>query len=344
MMFRFFFLLIICIMVGNPHILLSSDNDNFRIKGSVEGSSGAKAYLVDIGIFYRLIDNGIILDSCEIENDKFEFKGNVNIPTWCAIKIPEMTKAYQIFILERGDIEVAGHIDKLHESNIFSEGSENDVLKNYNKRSYSLEEKLAMISENPESIVSLHVLDMLLYRSEIDLSQAHSHFSKLSEDIRRSEMGNIVYKRIEQLEHNNWQVLPAFIGTDISGEKISFRDFKGQYVIIDFWATWCQPCMEDMPKLVDIYEKYQDSLEVISVSLDRDINLCRETIEKANMNWRQICSGDASRGVLPLMFNVDAVPRAIIFDKNQNLIYDSSTSEVKFHDFLEDRFFKNSRL
>ncbi|MEW6669060.1 MAG: TlpA disulfide reductase family protein [Thermodesulfobacteriota bacterium] len=62
---------------------------------------------------------------------------------------------------------------------------------------------------------------------------------------------------------------PNFTLEDLSGKKVSLSDHRGQFVLIDFWATWCQPCMRSIPELVDLHKKYRErGLVVLGISLD----------------------------------------------------------------------------
>ncbi|MDZ7860497.1 MAG: thioredoxin-like domain-containing protein [Candidatus Krumholzibacteriota bacterium] len=79
---------------------------------------------------------------------------------------------------------------------------------------------------------------------------------------------------------------------DISGENISLKEFKGKVVLLDFWATWCQPCMIEMPNVIKTYNKYHDQgFEIIGISLDKDIDKLKGYIKENDISWRQIFGG-----------------------------------------------------
>src|SRR5580765_6674614 len=68
----------------------------------------------------------------------------------------------------------------------------------------------------------------------------------------------------------NPEMAPAFLLRDINGKIVSTADWKGKVVILNFWATWCPPCREEIPELVQLQAKYKDKLEIVGVSEDDD--------------------------------------------------------------------------
>jgi thiol-disulfide isomerase/thioredoxin len=109
---------------------------------------------------------------------------------------------------------------------------------------------------------------------------------------------------------------PAFALADTSGQKLSLSSLKGKYVLIDFWASWCQPCRAETPYITSLYNKYHNNgFTVLSVTSPRETNseTWKDAIQKDNMNWYNVWdkNGDVSK-----LYNVDAVPRNFLLDKN----------------------------
>jgi peroxiredoxin len=103
-------------------------------------------------------------------------------------------------------------------------------------------------------------------------------------------------------------VAPEFTVTDLDGRKLSLSDYKGKVVLLDFWATWCTPCREEIPHFVEMQNKYgPQGFQVIGVSMDDDAKPVREYYEKYKLNYPVALGDDklAERfgGVLGLPVN-----------------------------------------
>ena len=112
----------------------------------------------------------------------------------------------------------------------------------------------------------------------------------------------------------NWVGKPApdFQVTDLNGEELSLKNFRGQIVLLDFWATWCGPCIAEMPKVKKTYEKYKDqNFQVVGISLDRSMAPLEAYIEKESLPWLHYW--DESREVRNL-YEVRAIPSTFLID------------------------------
>lgn len=115
--------------------------------------------------------------------------------------------------------------------------------------------------------------------------------------------------------------VPPFTITTIDGKKISLKDLKGKYVLLDFWATWCPPCMAELPFVKEIRKKYSpEKLVIIGISLDRDLNKMNEVIKQKEMNWLHFYDRNNEIGRL---YRVDAIPVMVLIDKAGKLLYQS---------------------
>ena len=111
-----------------------------------------------------------------------------------------------------------------------------------------------------------------------------------------------------------WIGKPAldFQVADLKDEKFSLEQYRGQVVLLDFWATWCPPCIAEIPNVRRTYEKYKDQkFQVIGISLDRSIEPLKTYIEEKNLGWLHYW--DKSRKVSN-MYKVRGIPATFLID------------------------------
>lgn len=112
------------------------------------------------------------------------------------------------------------------------------------------------------------------------------------------------------------RMAPPFSVTTLDGQQISLDNLKGKVVLIDFWATWCGPCREALPRVRDIAKEFQGQpLVVLSVSLDTDQGKWKDFVAKNKMTWPQYYDG-GFQGRVATMFDVHAIPQTFTIDSN----------------------------
>jgi peroxiredoxin len=135
-----------------------------------------------------------------------------------------------------------------------------------------------------------------------------------------------VDRKIEILKHSveEGNKAPYFSARSIHNQLINSDSLLGQNVLLNFWATWCGPCMKELPSLKKIYEKYkEDNLVMISVSLDRDSLKMANTIIEKKMNWLHIFN---NKSILE-SFQVNPIPHTFLIDEKGVIIYNSLNRE-----------------
>lgn len=107
-----------------------------------------------------------------------------------------------------------------------------------------------------------------------------------------------------------------FSGPSIEAQEISMEKLRGKVVLIDFWASWCGPCMAEVPNIKEIYKKYHEQgFEIIGINLDESVDALKDTIKKHGMTWPQHFDGGNPEGGWARKFGVTAIPTMWLVDK-----------------------------
>ncbi|MBX7123787.1 MAG: TlpA family protein disulfide reductase [Opitutaceae bacterium] len=112
--------------------------------------------------------------------------------------------------------------------------------------------------------------------------------------------------------------------TAVDGRDVNFEKMRGKVVLLDFWATWCGPCIAELPNVKAVYERYhQQGFEVIAVSLDRkdDRQKLVDFVEKEHLPWPQHFElNEKGRNVLADKYGIMAIPAMLLLDKSGRLV------------------------
>ena len=118
------------------------------------------------------------------------------------------------------------------------------------------------------------------------------------------------------------QVFPEFSPVvDLDGKPVSLADYRGKLVLLDFWATWCGPCIAEMPNIKAVYEKYHDKgFEIIGISLDTDEATLRKFIKENQLPWRQVFDGKQWETRLVQQYGIRSIPAQFLIDREGRVI------------------------
>ncbi len=121
-------------------------------------------------------------------------------------------------------------------------------------------------------------------------------------------------------------LFPAFADKtmkDLDGQPLSLDRFKGKVLLVDFWATWCGPCVEEMPHVIATYKKHHaDGFEIVGVSLDRegDKDKLIAFMKKNDMTWPQFYDGKYWENALSVQYGVHAIPTSYLLDGEGHIL------------------------
>jgi thiol-disulfide isomerase/thioredoxin len=131
------------------------------------------------------------------------------------------------------------------------------------------------------------------------------------------------------------QPAPVFHANTVDKKAVNFpADYKGKVVLLDFWATWCGPCRQELPNVVAAYNQFHDKgFEIVSVSLDRprqgpDV---LQFVKDHNMTWPQIYDGGYWQAAVAVEYGVHAIPCPVLVDGDTGIIIATDRNALGHH-------------
>ena len=210
-----------------------------------------------------------------------------------------------------------------------NEGDGEKARGDYNKKTFNLMLNLAdSIISNTEikSYVYFNAFNNALMRN-LDLqlieSVKRNFAGRFQEVVADTTMSNYIASIIRRLERlMPGMPAPAFGYPDITGTHKSLADFKGKYVYIDVWATWCGPCIREIPKLKELEQEFGDEIAFLSISIDDDKERWHKYVTEKELTGVQILSLSQRGGLAEIMelYMLQGIPRFIMVDPDGNLI------------------------
>lgn len=184
--------------------------------------------------------------------------------------------------------------------------------------------------DNPKSpllvfVFNKYIGDPRSLRSE-DIPTVRSFLAMLPDSIRNKANTKAFEQRLDNMVTFEQGVAvgkqaPDFTQNDTAGNPVSLSSFRGKYVLIDFWASWCGPCRQENPAVVEAWHKFHDKgFEILGISLDRDKKSWKDAIHQDHLTWTHVSDLKYWDNAIVKVYGVQGVPQNFLIDPNGRII------------------------
>jgi len=185
-------------------------------------------------------------------------------------------------------------------------------------------QQAAFVKANPGSWVSLETLQQMRFMHEPQYATEGPLYEALSPELKASASGRFYGDMMQGLKHVALgAVAPAFTQPTPEGKKVSLADYRGKYVLVDFWASWCKPCREENPTVLKAYTAFKSrNFDVLSVSLDDEKGRDKwlKAIANDHLPWTQVSDLHGFRSEAARLYGVGSIPQNFLLDPQGKIL------------------------
>jgi peroxiredoxin len=309
--------------------------------------------------FFYLNKDRINIDSCFSNGEKlrFTYQKNTEEPNGLLVLSKDRKQGYIIWI-ENTSLKLNGKYKDLNPL-IADKSATQDIFREYMLLTTALKDSLSANTLNFQRLQFSHQPDSTIYKIKIDSVQSalkkiniefikhhpnsvistqtlfyeasHRRFTNeevissflgLSHEQQNSPIGQGILKSVSLYQNPKpGEKAPDFSVTDESGKTVKLSDFKGRTVVLLFWASWCGPCLKELPDLLQFYNGQRKSEVVfIAISLDNDKESWASAVKKYKLPFTNVFDGKGWMSEPALIYGVSGIPDHFLIDANGVLV------------------------
>lgn len=201
---------------------------------------------------------------------------------------------------------------------------------NLNRKSIDILKEF--LDKHVSSTAGLWFLNDMIVRSQIDLTEAEKYLDKVDPAYSGLSYYMTLKTKIEGSKKTSVGfMVPEVVSNDTpDGSHFDLKSLRGKYVIIDFWGTWCMPCLKGMPAMHEFRDKNNAKLQILGIAKDGNIEAWKREIVASNLNWYHILNGTGDKDFVAI-FNVQGYPTKIVIDPAGKIIYRITSESEEFY-------------
>lgn len=190
----------------------------------------------------------------------------------------------------------------------------------------------AVVLRSLNSPTTAYIIKKELIRSDIQL--AERLYYSLENTVRESYFGKVLAKYFDSPLAIG-KPAPSFRLKNVDGKMLSLENFKGKYILLDFWASWCAPCRVEHPNLIKTYRAFNSKgFNIVSISLDKKKDAWLKAIKDDNLQWTQLSDLKGSDSEIKKTYNIETIPTNFLLDTEGKIIGKNLLGK-DLHDKLE---------
>ena len=271
------------------------------------------------------------IDSVRAAAGKFTFTGEIAAPELCRLAIigPSRTREFRISLfLEKGVLQLTANKESMAKA-VISGTPVQDEYRQYQEKERKIsggperrQFAIGYIKEHPASYASVIAMDTYFSFAPEDMGKLDTLFHSLDPVLQNSYYGQLVRTTLDgEMRSSVGRTAPPFEQPDIDGNLVSLSSFRGKYLLIDFWASWCAPCRAENPTVLKAYKAWHDKgLFILAVSLDDKKNAWLEAVKKDGLPWTHVSDLQGWKNSIAIEYGVNGIPMNFLLDKNGTII------------------------
>ncbi|MCD7850602.1 MAG: AhpC/TSA family protein [Parabacteroides sp.] len=293
----------------------------YVINGEVAGMPEGKIYLKSFRnkMFFDV-------DTAEVKDGKFTFKGEVDQSLLFGLATENMDYPVQLFVENTTmDVKIGDDGETITVQNspintVFQENADKVF-----EDGYDIDSLIAKYPDSPAA--AFYLYRYFTYQLPLDdLKATRARISPALADCPYVKDLDGIIKQLENVQIGKTAL--EFSLPDTAGVSVSLSDFRGKYVLLDFWASWCPPCRRENPNVVKAFNGYKDkNFTIIGISLDKDKSKWLKAIADDNLTWTHLSDLKYWDSEIPALYGVRGIPANVLLDPDGVIIAKNITGE-----------------